>query len=221
MWAIAQLSQSKPFGLLPAAEIERLAGSPRVRLGRDEVLFEAGATAEAVYLVLSGELSLEIIDIDGKSIAVSCIRAGAVTGELAVLDGKPRSVAARAAEEAVLLSIPASSFLTLVRTYPDFALEIIRDLASKVRATNEKVSGLTFHTLRARVAALLADLADAHGADACVLHITQAEIAGRLAASREKVNGHLQAIQSGGAIRLSRGRVEIKSRAALRRLGGD
>ncbi len=218
---LAALSRSRLFANLGRDDLEKLAASPRLMLRKGEELFAAGAPAKAVYLVLSGEVTLEIADIDGKTISVAAHGPGGVFGELAVLDGKPRSVAARASADSALLSISAAGFLNLVRSSPDFAMTIIRDLAGKVRATNSKVSDLSFQTLLARVAGLLADLADAEGADLPTLRITQSEIANRLGASREKVNGHLQAIQDEGAIRLARGRIEIRSRAILHRLRGE
>jgi CRP-like cAMP-binding protein len=218
--AAALLSRSTLFGALSRAEIERLAASPRVRVKKGEELFAAGAPANAVYLILSGEVSLEIADADGRSISVSTARAGDVMGELAVLDGKPRSVAARASADAVLLSLSAPAFLTLVRAHPDFAMAIIRDLAAKVRRTNGQVSGLTFQTLKARIALFLIDLADSQGAEKPVLKITQNEIAGRLGASREKVNGHLQAMKDVGAISLARGRITVDDLETLKEMSG-
>lgn len=186
-------------------------------LGRDEILFSAGDRAEALYVIISGEIALEIDGADGKSICVSSLKSGGVFGELSILDGKPRSVGARAAAPATLLSIKAASFLALIRAHPDFAIAILKDLAGKVRSTNGHVSGLSFLSLRSRLAGLIVSLADTEANAAPSLAMTQHELAGRLGASREKVNGHLQAMQTAGAIRLARGQIEILNRAALRR----
>jgi CRP-like cAMP-binding protein len=209
------------FRRLSAAEIGSLAQSPRVKLKKGEELFSAGSEASAVYIVLSGEVSLEITDAEGRSISVASHGAGGVFGELAVLDGLSRSVGARAASEAELLSISSARFLALVRGNPDFALDIIRDLAAKVRRTNDTVSGLTFLNLKARVAGLLAELSATNGDARSGIAITQADLAARLGASREKVNAHLQTIQDEGAIRLGRGRIFIVDRDALLEIGAD
>jgi CRP-like cAMP-binding protein len=211
------LAAAAPFSALPAEERIALAHSPRVSLARDELLFSAGDRAEAVYLVLSGEIALEIDGADGKSICVSSVKAGGVFGELAVLDGKPRSVGARAAGPALLLSVKAASFMALLRAHPDFSLALLKDLAAKVRSTNGQVSGLSFQSLRGRVAGLIVSLAGDGAFSATSLAMTQHELAGRLGASREKVNGHLQAMQNAGAIKLARGMIEILNRAALKR----
>lgn len=211
------LAGAAPFSALPADARAALCQSPRVTLGRGEILFSAGDRAEALYIVLSGEIALEIDGADGKSICVSSLKSGGVFGELSILDGKPRSVGARAAAPTALLSIKAATFLALIRTHPDFALAILRDLAAKVRSTNGQVSGLSFQSLRSRVAGLIVSLSDAGANAAPALAMTQHELAGRLGASREKVNGHLQAMQTAGAIRLARGQIEILNRSALRR----
>ncbi len=206
------MAATAPFSALPDAARTALSSSPRVSLHRDEMLFSAGDLAEAVYVVLTGEIALEIDGADGKSICVSSLKAGGVFGEIALLDGMPRSVGARAAAPATLLSIKAATFLGLVRAHPDFALAIIRDLAGKVRSTNGQVSGLSFKSLRGRVAGLIASL----GQSQATIAMTQNELAARLGASREKVNGHLQAMQAAGAIRLARGRIEVTDPAGLR-----
>lgn len=211
------LAAAAPFSALPSEARVSLSLAPRVTLARDEILFSAGDNAEALYIVLGGEIALEIDGADGKSICVSSVKTGGVFGELAILDGKPRSVGARAAAPSTLLSIKAASFLALLRAYPDFSLALLRDLAAKVRSTNGQVSGLSFQSLRSRVAGLIVSLADDSAVTAPSLAMTQHELAGRLGASREKVNGHLQAMQSAGAIKLARGQIEILNRAALRR----
>lgn len=211
------LAAAAPFSALPPEARVSLSLAPRVTLARDEILFSAGDKAEALYIVLGGEIALEIDGADGKSICVSSVKTGGVFGELAILDGKPRSVGARAAAPATLLSIKAASFLALLRAHPDFSLALLRDLAAKVRSTNGQVSGLSFQSLRSRVAGLIVSLADDSAVTAPSLAMTQHELAGRLGASREKVNGHLQAMQSAGAIKLARGQIEILNRAALRR----
>lgn len=211
------LSATPPFSALPLEARLALSLSPKVVLDREETLFSAGDPAAAVYVVLSGEIVLEIDGSDGKSICVSALGPGGVFGELAVLDGNPRSVGARANARSVLLSVRASAFMALVREHPGFAMAIIRDLAGKVRRTNGQVSGLSFTTLRGRVAGLISSLADAQPHPAASLVMTQSELAARLGASREKVNGHLQAMQAAGAIRLARGRIDIVDRRALGR----
>ncbi len=211
------LAASAPFSALPADVLGTLSRSPRVTLGAGEMLFSAGDDAGAAYVVLTGEIALEIDGADGKSICVSSLGPGGVFGELAILDGEKRSVGARATARTTLLSVKAATFLALVRAHPDFAMAIIRDLAGKVRRTNGQVSGLSFLTLRGRVAGLISSLVDAHPDTAPSLSMTQGELAARLGASREKVNGHLQALQAAGAIRLARGRIDIRDRRALSR----
>ncbi|MFN3960290.1 MAG: Crp/Fnr family transcriptional regulator [Parvularculaceae bacterium] len=209
------------FSSLPSSARADLAASPRVILAKDEILFAAGDPASAVYLVLGGEVAMEIDGADGKSVCVAAVGAGGVFGELGALDGQPRSVGARATAPTTLLSIKASAFLALIRSHPEFALAIASELAGKLRRTNAQITGLTFHSLRNRVAGLLDALAAGQDGDRPSLQITQTELAARIAASREKVNGHLQAMQAAGAIRLGRGRIDVINRRSLQRFSGQ
>jgi CRP/FNR family transcriptional regulator, cyclic AMP receptor protein len=211
------LARALLFSALPPGARASLATSPRVKLARDEALFSAGDPAHSVYLVLDGEIALEIDGAEGKCVCVAIVGAGGVFGELGALDGQPRSVGARAAQATTLLSIRAAAFLALIRGNPEFALAIAAELAGKLRRTNAQISGLTFHSLRSRVAGLLDALAAAQEVEHPSLPITQTELAARLAASREKVNGHLQVMQSAGAIRLGRARIDIVDRRCLQR----
>ena len=212
---LSTLKSARLLSSLRPEILAALASAPKVRLEKGEELFAAGAAAKAVYVVLSGEIRLVIDDPDGRSINVESERPGGIFGELGVLDGKPRSVAARAGEETVVLSIAANQFLRIIRTEPDFALEIIRYLARKVRRTNETLSGVKFLNLKARIAIAIAGLERQTDAGDGDIAITQGELATRIGASREKVNAHLRAMHRAGVIRLARGRIAVLDRKAL------
>ena len=106
---------------------------------KDEVVFDQGEEGQALYVVLSGKV---LICRQGEPIAgrVAEIPAGALFGELALLDGAPRVAQARAAEDCVLAALSRADFTRLVETHggiaSKIALQLARDLGQKLVAAN-------------------------------------------------------------------------------------
>ncbi len=213
----AVLARSRFFSTLSKTQIARvlwLAGTTTVSCGK--TLFSKGDPADAIYVVLNGEIAIEINSVKGRSVRVATLKDGAVFGELAALDGGKRTADARASRDTVLLRISKQTVQNLIAETPDFSMAIIKDLIEKLRNTDDQVEDISFKPLISRLAALLAGLARENpGHAALSIHITQAALAERLTATREKVNIHLQSIQRAKAIRLGRGRIDILDLEAL------
>lgn len=203
------LAASRLFGCLPAEEIDALAaGAKVVALDKDRVLFSRGDQADSAYVVLAGEISIEIISSEGRIAQFAALGPGSVFGEFALLDNGLRAADARARVNSRVLRIDEAQFRRIAATYIDFAQAIITDLIEKLRTTNSQFEGVAFRGLRARLAQLLLGLAEsAEGASS--IRITQSEIADRISATREKVNMHLQAMRAAGAIALHRGQIDF------------
>jgi len=92
------------------------------------VIFAQGDRGEVMYVVLEGEAQ---ILLDGK--AVETVRAGAIIGEMALIDAGPRSATAIAKTRCVLVAIDEARFSDLVSRRPEFALEVMRTLAHRLR----------------------------------------------------------------------------------------
>ena len=134
---------------------------------------------------------------------------------MAVLDGRDRSANIRTLEPASLLLINKARFRGLLTENPDFANEVILDLVQRLRRADDQIEAIMFFPLKRRLAELLLDLFEARGPE---LKITQADLANRLTATREKVNVNLQVLQEAGAIKLGRGRVILLDAQALARV---
>ena len=106
---------------------------------KDEVVFDQGEEGQALYVVLSGKV---LICRQGEPVTgrVAEIPAGALFGELALLDGAPRVAQARAAEDCVLAALSRADFTRLVETHggiaSKIALQLARDLGQKLVAAN-------------------------------------------------------------------------------------
>jgi CRP/FNR family transcriptional regulator, cyclic AMP receptor protein len=106
---------------------------------KDEVVFDHGEEGQALYVVLSGKV---LICRQGEPVTgrIAEIPAGALFGELALLDGAPRVAQARAAEDSVLAALSRADFTRLMETHgwiaSKIALQLARDLGQKLVAVN-------------------------------------------------------------------------------------
>lgn len=212
----ARLKQARLFRVLPRRDRDMLAkGSTVMTFEADTIVIYRGDTAENVFLILEGSVAVESMSSHGKSISISSLGAGEVFGEKAVLDGRDRSANIRTLEPASLLLISEARFRALLSENPEFAYEVILDLVQRLRQADDQIESIMFLTLKRRLADLLLDLFRAQGPE---LRITQADLANRLTATREKVNVNLQVLREAGAIKLGRGRVTLLDEAILTRI---
>ncbi len=214
--ALRILSQHPLFESVSGTALEELVSlSTTSCLERGEVLFVRKDPADSVYVVIEGQVALEIISDEGRQVRLDTLHSGDVFGEFAVLDEGGRTADARALCEVRLLRIGKSNFLEMIVCESRFALAIIKDLVNKIRQTDDKMEDMMFRPLRQRLAMLLLELAYESGRGQQAVTITQAEIAERLSATREKVNTHLQTLRRSGAIGLHRGKIEFLDCALL------
>jgi diguanylate cyclase (GGDEF)-like protein len=121
------------------ASIEDLLGSCDVRrLARGDLLLSMGQENRAMYMILSGRLT---VHLDGpESEPVAALEAGQTVGELSVLEGVPASAFVVAAEPSRLLVLDEASFWELVEASHDFTINLMTLLARRLRANNSTVS---------------------------------------------------------------------------------
>jgi CRP-like cAMP-binding protein len=135
---IAQIRQLGLFATLGPKElrvIDSLLYERRYLKG--EVVFDDGDEGQALYVVLSGRVMV-CKEINTVTTVVAEIPAGALFGELALLDGAPRTAQVRAAEDCVLAALSRADFGNLLETHAriasKIALQLARDLGHKLTA---------------------------------------------------------------------------------------
>src|SRR6266702_1055548 len=101
------------------------------------VLFRRGDAGDAMYLIEPGKVRICVRARDGHEVTLTELHRGDFFGEMALLDGKPRSADARVAENARLAVLSREHFLSFVRTNPNVALEMLTALANRLRHTDE------------------------------------------------------------------------------------
>jgi len=99
-----------------------------------ERLFEKGEEGDAAYIVLDGVVEVRVPVTEGEK-TVAELGQGEIFGEMAVLTDQPRSTAIAAKTDLTALRLERAAVLSLLREFPDIALELIRILARRLEVT--------------------------------------------------------------------------------------
>ncbi len=229
MSQVDQLRNVSFFARVSDQNLETLAGSLGKRtFGKGMIIFHKGGRGHSLYVIESGKVRIFIISESGQEISVNVYGPGEVFGELALLDGLPRSAGAVAMEKTVTLTLSRDDFLRHLESCPGMARSILEVLSARVRYTTAYVESLSFLDVYGRVAAKLLELAERYGREgqegeqgnetvAIDLRLTQTELATWVAASRERVNKVLGAFRDQGLIEIEGHRVTILDRQGLER----
>ena len=102
-----------------------------------KVLFRAGDAGDAMYLIERGKVRISVQATDGRELTLTELGRGDFFGEMALLEGQPRSANAAVAEEARLAVLSREHFLSFMRRNPNVALEMLTALANRLRHTDE------------------------------------------------------------------------------------
>ncbi|HEY2125203.1 MAG TPA: DUF1003 domain-containing protein [Chthoniobacterales bacterium] len=102
-----------------------------------QVLFRAGDVGGGMYLIERGKISISVDTADGHEITVAELGPGEFFGEMAMLDGEPRSARATAVEPSTLAILSRQHFLSFVQGNANVALEMLSALAHRLRRTDE------------------------------------------------------------------------------------
>src|SRR5438477_12185437 len=100
-------------------------------------LFQTGDAGDAMYLIEEGRVRIHIREADGAGVTLAELARGDFFGEMAILDGKPRSASATVVEDARLAVLPRDDFLGFVRRNPDVALKMLAAITNRLRRTDD------------------------------------------------------------------------------------
>ncbi len=123
------------------------------------VLFEEGQPGDYMYVVQSGEVEIRRVVGEAERV-LAILSPGEFLGEMAILNGRPRSATAVVRTPARLLVIEGKTFEAMLRARPEIALRIIKALALRLEASNQQVELLLLPTANHRVVQCLRQMAD-------------------------------------------------------------
>ena len=214
----AVLARTELFGGIDEVTQRRIAEHVTERVvERGQCVFTQDQSGDGMYVLAEGAVKLFVSSRDGGIVELVRHRPPATFGEVALLDGGPRSASAEATERSVLLVVTRPELLALLRSEEQVAEALLRILGAMVRRTTRQISDLAFLSLQGRVARQLLVLAGGNGV-ARTRQVTQAELASMVSGARQTVNQALRSLESRGYIRANGRSFEILDRERLERL---
>jgi CRP-like cAMP-binding protein len=207
-FGVDALSRCPLFEHASRSILESLAGRlRRRRFRRNEVIFHQGDPGDALHIVAAGAVKILLPSAEGDEAIIATLRPGDFFGELALLDGAPRSATAAALEQSETLVLPRDVFIGLLDTLPGLRDALLADLAHELRRLTGHVEELHFLDLAGRLAMRLTRLAretapDAHGEIRLDWPYTQSDLAAMIGGTRQSVNRLLSELVEQELIRI-------------------
>jgi CRP-like cAMP-binding protein len=198
-------------------------GRPR-EFAKGAVVFLEGDPPGEVYGVLRGKVKLWISTRDGREVAVAYKQHGELFGELAAIDGLPRSASAAVLEDATLMAVAPSRFMGFVEQSPSLAVPLMRMLAYRLREANGHQTSVRTRSALERVTASLVDLADRSGValdGRATVALRHDDLAAWAGVNREAVSRALGQLRRDDLVATARGRVDLLDLPRLRALCGS
>ncbi|MGE5675105.1 MAG: MFS transporter [Mycobacterium leprae] len=103
-----------------------------------ETVFAEGDPGDALYVILKGSVKVHHRDAQGRDIPLNVLHAGEVFGEIALIDGEPRSASVTALTDSQLFQIGRRDFLTLLSRTPRMLADILMGLSGRIRETDRR-----------------------------------------------------------------------------------
>ena len=219
----AYLANVPLFADLDAASLRQLAAAAHRRAFQaGEMIFHRGDPGQVLYVIRQGTVKIGLTSQEGQEVALAVLGPGECFGELALLDGQPRSADAQALEQVHAYSLRRSEFIGVVMREPRIAIQVMQVLSQRLRQTDEMVQDLLFLDVHGRVVKKLLELSETHGVRTpegirIELRLTQAELAAMVGASRESVNKVMGYLTEKHYITTDKHRTTVTRLADLRR----
>ncbi len=121
---------------------------------------EVGST---MFVILDGRVKISRISDEGREVILSILCDGDFFGEMAILDGQTRSANAVTLEDTQMLIIRRENFLQMLYDYPQIAINLLKELAHRLRRSDSQIKSLSLQNALGRVASTLLRIADDSG----------------------------------------------------------
>ena len=204
---VQMLSRSPLFGRLD--EIERKAVADEMRptaFNAGQVIFSRGDPGKEIFVVTEGRVRISVLTVEGRELSFWHAEPGSVFGEIAALDGGPRTADATAVSVVKAQTLGSAALKRLMEKKPAVAEAAIALLCSRLREADQQLEAIALHPIEVRLARFF--LAQSRqkaptqreGRVEVDLGMSQTELALLIGASRPKVNAALVALEDTGAI---------------------
>jgi CRP-like cAMP-binding protein len=220
---VHELARVPLFERLSPAELDKLeALTTRKKFPSGTAIFFQDDPSDSVYVVLSGSAKVFRTAEDGRDRILMILRPGDAFGDLAMIEGLPRSATVQTLEETQMLSLTRRDFEGFARDYPEVLWKLLQSMCERVRRINEDVLDLSFKDVPYRVLRLLSQLVSRHGESGpdgwrIRMPLSVRELSSMVGSNTETVGRLLDRYESEGLVRRQGPNWVIPDQAALTR----
>lgn len=218
---------SQFFQAMRPHEIDEILGfSTERRVARNASVFAKGDPGSSLMAVLAGRVRVGNMSMEGREVTLNVVGQGEIVGEIALLDGKPRSADVTAMVDSTLLVVERRHFMPFLLRHGDLVERLLAVLCERLRKTSLALEEIALFDLPMRLARLLLKLSDDYGrptADAAGgtridMKLSQRDLSNLVASSRESVNKQLAVWRREGVVELDAGYLILRRPQALQSL---
>jgi CRP/FNR family cyclic AMP-dependent transcriptional regulator len=205
-------------------ELSRLAASAvSVRHRPHVTIFQRGDPGSSMMAVVRGRIKMCTFSSDGKELVLNIIDRGGLFGEIALLDGQPRSADAVTLEETELLVLDRNRLMPFLSANPEIATRLIEVLCQRLRSTSEALEDALLRDAPARVARGLLRLGATFGRKEPAglrldIKLSQQQLGNLIGISRESTNKYIVEWTRAGWLSVQGGFITIVDPEALESL---
>jgi|WetSurMetagenome_2_1015567.scaffolds.fasta_scaffold257609_2 CRP/FNR family transcriptional regulator, cyclic AMP receptor protein len=169
-------------------------------LAGETIVQEDETEGQTFFVINSGVVHVAVMTAEGKNAVLATMKRGEFFGEMALLDGEPRSASVIAAQDCDLFLLYRRVFLDILQRFPKIAVHLLTEMSQRIRRANRHINTLSMMSVYGRVADVLLQIARDQGirADNMIFiynRPTHQIIANMAGTSRETVSRILSQLQ--------------------------
>ena len=126
-------------------------------------IFLEDSEGEQCFFVLEGSVKVTRLSKDGREVILAMLNEGDFFGEMSLLDGESRSANVIALEKTKVLTLDRNDFIAVVNDYPQIAVQLLKELARRLRKSDRHIASLSLSDAEKRIALCIIRFADEQG----------------------------------------------------------
>ncbi len=194
------------FAGLTQFDLDKLASLVTVQhYAKDNLILLEEDMGRVLFMIGKGKVKISQINDDGREVILSILSSGDIFGEMALLDGSSRSASVTSLTDSELMILRRGDFLNLLEEYPKVSINLLKELARRLRKSDSQIKSLSLKDATGKVAYVILRLAEEigiHKDNSIVISglPMQQDIANMAGTSRETVSRVFSKLQQNGLI---------------------
>jgi CRP/FNR family transcriptional regulator/CRP/FNR family cyclic AMP-dependent transcriptional regulator len=127
------------------------------------IVHEEDEEGQTFFIIVSGLVHVTVMTSEGKNAVLATLKRGDFFGEMALLDGEPRSATVIAAQECDVFLLYRKVFVDILQRFPKIAIHLIIEMSNRLRKANRHINTLSMMSVYGRVADVVLRLAKDQG----------------------------------------------------------